>query len=315
MDRRRIARTGAPRVPSHRTPVPGGEHPLLTLQRAIGNHAVGRLLARSTEAPATAPESKPMGDPVSADASPPAQKDFRYASLDEARKALRELIFIKGKARALLGELGSAGEFIGGIAEAHAGGEARFALIDVHPGKEDQVAADVLVYRKLAQIYASEQGLQDGELVEMIHSHPSGAIAFAQFGAATEQFSDADEEFVRDEGVPLGLLSPTGRMSILSPGDQDPSEVIAPVEQPGFGRQEYVPTRDDLRTLIRQEIWRIIKDEHGDVWVDGQRYGPEHLDDPDLPASVRRKLTRIIRRWERKSGRAVRRLAEMDLNG
>jgi hypothetical protein len=233
--------------------------------------------------------------PVARKTDPPKESEPVYASADDAREALRDLVFIKGTARALMGQHGNHGEFVGAVAKFQDGGSERFAVINVRPGEEHKAQVSPAEYRNLI----ARVGDGSGQLEEVIHSHPSGIRAFMELGAGTRQFSDADEDFVEETGVPLGLLTPTGEIKLKKSPGRKPEAVVAGVAQPRLGRNEFVPDRPDLRALIEKEIRTLVQQE-ADV----------------LQAFVEqpRKLERKLARLYRVRDRALKRLAKMKLD-
>lgn len=238
---------------------------------------------------------KPALPPVAKKTDAPKESDPVYASADDAREVLRELVFIKGTARALLGQHGNHGEFVGAIAKFQDGESERFAVVNVHPGEEHKAQVSPAEYRnRIAMV-----GDGSGHLEEVIHSHPSGIRAFMELGAGTSQFSDADEDFVEVTGVPLGLLTPTGEIKLMGSPGEEPKAVVAGVAQPRIGRKEFVPDRPDLRALIEKEITTLVQQE-ADVL---QAF-------VEQPKKLKRKLAQL----HRVRDRALKRLAKMKLN-
>jgi hypothetical protein len=233
--------------------------------------------------------------PVAKKTDAPRESAPVYASADDAREALRDLVFIKGTARALMGQHGNRGEFVGAVARFQDGESVRFAVVNVHPGDEHKAQVSPAEYRNRIALV----GDGSGQLEEVIHSHPSGVRAFMELGAGTSQFSDADEEFVEETGVPLGLLTPTGEIKLKNAPGKKPKAVVAGVAQPRIGRKEFVPDRPDLRALIAKEISMIVQQE-----VDVLQSFVEQ------PKKLERKLARL----HRVRDRALKRLAKMKLS-
>lgn len=290
-------------------------HPLIQLQRTVGNHAVMRLITGDLDAPPTVnagSRTSEVPDPLS-----PAQlveDSFVYTSLDAARHVMRDLIYIKGTALGLLGDLGTEREFIGGIAQARTpNGESRYAVINIEAHEEAAADVNVGEYSIAAVRLAIRQGLRTRSptLAEFIHSHPSGIRARMEYGAGINSFSGPDKDFVKETGIALGLLTPSGEVKVLEPGQVEAGLVVWHVERRNKAG-DYVPNRDDLRTLIRHEIYRIVKD-RTTITILGETFDAGDLDDPELSASVRRKLERVVNRYERRFGRAMRKLSKSPL--
>ena len=228
-----------------------------------------------------------------------------YENITDARKALRELFFIKGTARWLFGELGKSGEFTAGIAEVNIGNVRRFAVVGVIQGKEREAKVNITHYEGLAR----RLGGGRGKLKEIVHSHPSGIRAFMELGTGVQNFSPEDEEIPRDTGVPLGLLTPYGELKILYPGRENPETVLEPVAKKGNQNVEFVPDRPDLKSLVRQEVLDLFSNSAFEF--DGEVFTLSELSKPDLSPEVRRKLSRQKRRLDRKLKWALRHLKNM----
>jgi hypothetical protein len=242
------------------------------------------------------PADKPALPPLAKKTDAPKESEPVYASADEAREALRDLVFIKGTARALLGQHGNHGEFVGAVAKFKDGESERFAVVNVHPGEEHHAQVSPTEYRNVISLI----GDGSGQLQEVIHSHPSGIRAFMELGAGTNQFSDADEDFVKETGVPLGLLTPSGEIKLKDSAQRSAKSVLAGEKQPRIGRKEFVPDRPDLRALIEREIMTLVDQE-----VDLITSFVEN------PKKQKRKLDHL----HRVRDRALKRLAKMDLSG
>ena len=244
--------------------------------------------------------------PAAKPGDPPQAETPIYPTIGEARAALRELFFIEGTALELLGEHGTAGEFIGGIAEVKVGNTTRFALVGVGPGEEEKVGVNVSHFKTLAKRLAGGRG----KLREIIHTHPSGLRAFFEHGAGTDQFSGPDRDFPKATGVPLGLLTPTGAMKLLRPGRKDPQPVLPEVPQPKRGRKEFVPDRPDLKALIEKEIDQNIE-KRSLVEMGPGVFDLLHLDQEVLDEKTRRKLEKKRDRLLKKKERALKGLEKM----